>query len=307
MVHTPGSLALFFQLPPFVLWPYVAGLVVALVALFATRGPVSQARGWEKLVALTPLFLAPPLAAFGAEHLTIPNAIAAIVPAFMPWHLFWTYFVGCCLILAGLSIASNIQARWAETLLGIMFFLFVAMMDIPGVVEEPHKRLSWILALREFSFGSGAWALAATQTEEFRRRGTSWMIVPARFVIPTAVIFYAVLHFLHPAILPGVPDEKLTPAWYPGRFIAAYATGAVLGVAGIFLLLGKRPRMAATYLGGWFLLLIAALYVPMALAIPAAADGGVKLEGLNFFFDTMLFAGTVLALANAMPERPQDR
>ena len=300
-MQTAGAAAIFFQLPPFVLWPYVAGAVAALIAVFTTREAATQARGWDKLLALTPLFLAPPLAAFGAEHLTIPNAIAAIVPAWMPWHMFWTYFVGCCLILAGLSIASNIQMRWAGTMLGIMFFLFVAMMDIPGVVAQPRTRLPWILAFRESSFASGAWALAATQTEEFRRRGTSWMILPARCIIPITIIFYAVLHFLYPEILPGVPDEKLTPAWYPGRFIAAYVTGAVLGVGGINLLLGKRPRMVATYLGGWFLLLIALIYVPMALAIPAAAEGGVKLEGLNFFFDTMLFGGTVLALARAMP------
>ena len=300
-MQTAGPVALFLQLPPYVLWPYVAGAVVALIAVFVTRQAVIQARGSDKLLALTPLFFAPPLAAFGGEHLTIPNAIAAIVPAWMPWHMFWTYFVGCCLILAGLSIASSVQMRLACTLLGIMFFLFVAMMDIPGVIAAPRTRLPWILAFRESSFASGAWALAATQTEEFRRRGTSWMILPARYIIPITLVFYAVLHFLHPEILPGVPDEKLTPAWYPGRFIAAYVTGAVLAVGGTSLLRGKRPRMVATYLGGWFLLLVALVYVPMALAIPAAAEGGVKLEGLNFFFDTLLFAGTVLALARAMP------
>jgi hypothetical protein len=44
------------------------------------------------------------------------------------------------------------------------------------------------------------------------------------------------------------------------------------------------------------------LYLSIVLAIPSAADGGAKLEGLNYFFDTLLFGGAVLALAGALPE-----
>ena len=71
------------------------------------------------------------------------------------------------------------------------------------------------------------------------------MINVGRFVIATAALYFAVLHFLHPAVLPGVPDAKLTPVWMPGRFGAAYLTGAVLAVAGVCILLGikaRRPR-----------------------------------------------------------------
>ena len=159
-MQTATTLALFLQLPPFVLWPYAAGAVAALIAVFATRPAVTQARGWDKLLALTPLFLAPPLAAFGGEHLTIANFISTMVPTFIPWHMFWAYFVGCALIAAALSIASNVQMRLACTLLGLMFFVFVATMHIPGIVAKPKNLLTWALALRDFSFGAGAWALA---------------------------------------------------------------------------------------------------------------------------------------------------
>jgi len=176
-VQAAGTVALFLQLPPFVLWPYVAGLVVALIALFATRGPVSEARGWDKLLALTPLFLAPPLAAFGAEHLTIAKFIATMVPTWIPWHMFWAYFVGCSLIAAALSIASNVQMRLACTLLGLMFFVFVATMHIPGIIANPKNLLTWALALRDFSFGAGAWALAGMCNKEVRSARESVIVV----------------------------------------------------------------------------------------------------------------------------------
>jgi uncharacterized membrane protein len=127
------------------------------------------------------------------------------------------------------------------------------------------------------------------------------MITIGRFVIAIAAIFFAVEHFLHPAALAGVPLEKLTPVWIPGRLIVGYLTGALLLGAGISLLLGKNTKTAATYLGAWVLLVVLLVYLPMVLAIPSSADGGAKIEGLNYFFDTLLYSGAVLALATALP------
>jgi len=45
-----------------------------------------------------------------------------LVPSYMPWRLFWIYFVGVALIVASLSIATRIQVRWSGLLFGIMMF-----------------------------------------------------------------------------------------------------------------------------------------------------------------------------------------
>ena len=39
------------------------------------------------------------------------------------------------------------------------------------------------------------------------------------------------------------------------------------------------------------------------MLVPALADpsAAVKIEGINYFFDTLLFAGAILALASATP------
>jgi hypothetical protein len=72
-------------------------------------------------------------------------------------------------------------------------------------------------------------------------------------------------------------------------------------VAGVGILLDKKTRMAATYLGTWLVLLVAFIYGPILIAALSNPSTDVKIEGINYFFDTMLFAGTILALASATP------
>ena len=67
------------------------------------------------------------------------------------------------------------------------------------------------------------------------------------------------------------------------------------------MLLDKKPRMAATYLGTWIVLLVLFIYGPILIAALANPTTDVKIEGINYFFDTLLFAGVILALASATP------
>ena len=82
-----------------------------------------------------------------------------MVPSYMPWRLFWVYFVGFALIAASLSIATKIQVRWSGLLFGTMMLLFVAMVHFPGAVTA-GGRIVWTIVFREMSFGGGGWVLA---------------------------------------------------------------------------------------------------------------------------------------------------
>ena len=278
-----------------------AGVLLLLIAVWAAKSDVARASGLDKVIALSNLCFAAPLAVFGAEHFAAARGIMQGVPKFMPWPLFWTYFVGIALVAASLSIATKIQVRWSGLLFGCMMFLFVAMMDLPGTLADPHNRISWTLMLRELAFGGGGWILAGGAMA--RRDGPgSRLITVGRILIGIAAIFYGVEHFLHTPNVPGVPLEKLMPAWIPGHLLVAYLTGAILIVAGASILLGKKTRMAATYLGTWIELLVVFIYGPILIAALADPSTDVKVEGINYFFDTLLFAGAILALATATPQ-----
>ncbi len=293
----PTILALFLAFSGTALSMCAAGISLLVIGLLAARDNIAQARGIDKIVALTPLCFAIPLAVFGAEHLSNPQALLAGVPSYMPWRMFWVYFVGFALVAAALSIATKRQVRWSGLLFGAMMFLFVAMLHLPGAVTA-GGRIPWTIVVREMSFGGAGWVLAGVAMGGDRGGQGKGLITVGRVPIAIAAIFFGVQHFLHPLGLPGVPLEKQMPAWIPGRAFIDYLTGAFLMVAGICFLLARKTRMAATYLGAWIVLLVVAIYGPVLIGALANPSAGVQVVGVNYFADTLLFGGAILSLAN---------
>jgi uncharacterized membrane protein len=123
------------------------------------------------------------------------------------------------------------------------------------------------------------------------------LITVGRVLIAIAAIFFGVQHFLHPLGLPGVPLQKEMPTWIPARAFIDYLTGAFLIIAGVCFLLARRMRLVATYLGAWIVLLVVVIYGPVLFGALADPSGDVKVEGLNYFADTLLFGGVILSLA----------
>ena len=276
-----------------------AGIVVCLIGLWAVHKDLSAASGLDKVALLCTVCFAMPLGVFGALHFSAAKGLSTMVPSFMPWPLFWTYLVGCGLISASLSIATNILVRWSGLMFGFMMFTFVATMDVPGAIGSPHDRFAWTLLLRELSFGCGGWLLAAAAIGASRGYA-SGLVTIGRVVLAITAIFYGVEHFLHPLAMPGVPLEKQMPAWIPGRMLIDYLTGAFLIAGGVCFWIPRKTRTAATLLGGWIVLVILVVYTPVLVTSLLNPSTDVKIEGLNYFYDTLLFGGTVLALARAM-------
>jgi uncharacterized membrane protein len=294
-------LATFFGISRTVVSMCSAGILVFIVALWAAKTDIARASGLDKIVALSNLCFALPLAVFGALHVAGVENVAPIVPKYMPWRLFWAYFVGFALLAAALSIATKIQVHWSGLLFGIMMFIFVATLIIPGVLARPRDRFAWTLVFRESSFGGGGWILAGYDLREQGREYGKKLITVGRVLVGIAAMFYGVENFLHPLNVPGVPLEMVMPAWIPGRLLIGWVTGVILFVAGAGILLSRKTRMAATYLGTWIVLLVLIIYGLILIVSLMDPSTGVKIEGINYFADTLLFAGAILALASATP------
>jgi len=182
-------------------------------------------------------------------------------------------------------------------------------MDLPAAVANPGNRFFWALAFRQLAFSGGAFAFAMCpwSTRSTRPRPPSpalraaataaWLAFP-RFFVGLSSLFYGVEHLLHPEYVPGVPLQKLTPEWIPGRIFLSYFVGLILILAGVCLLVNKKARTAATSLGLTILLTVLWIYLPMLLAAPT------DVVALNFFFDTLLFCGAILLLANSIDKEP---
>jgi uncharacterized membrane protein YphA (DoxX/SURF4 family) len=280
-------------------WICVAGVVILIIGFVAAKRELQAAVWLDKLVAVGRVLFAAPLAAFGAEHLALGRVIIGAVPVWMPVRLLWVYFVGIALIAAALSLVLGIRVRLTATLLAIMFFLFVVMIHVPNAVRG-HDRIIWNVALRDFSFGAGALALAGSLWSGARERDGNAVVWIGRVAIAVVLMVYGVELILFPQFAPGVPLGKLTPSWVPGPHVWALLTGLVCIGGGVAILIRRYCRDGATVVGLVMTLLTLFLYLPillMASGVPAV------LEGANYVWDTLLFAGAVLLVAEGAPRR----
>ena len=249
-------------------------------------------------MALGPVFVAASLAAFAGEHFADAKDLARLVPKWMPDRVFIAYFVGVAHVAAALSIVARKYIRWSAICLAIMFGLFVVLLHLRGVILQPTNRLFWMIALRDSTFGIGALALYAYEAKERWSKRANTLATLARFWSAVAVIVFGLHHFVHPEFSPGVPDSRPTPAWVPAPHAFAYLVGIILTTLGIAMLFKKTAKLAATCAGAVMTFLSIALFAPDLFL---ARDVSQYITGINFVFDTLLFAGTLLVIARAIP------
>jgi len=111
------------------------------VALFATSA--GQLRSTLALVAR--LLAGASAIVFGFAHFNYADFTASMVPAWIPYPLFWAYATGAGHLAAGVALVSGIQARLAATLLAAMMGSFVVLLHIPRVIAHPELHAEWIM------------------------------------------------------------------------------------------------------------------------------------------------------------------
>ncbi len=279
----------------------VAGVAALVAGLVLARARFRAASGAEKVLVLGPVFEAVLLSQFLPRSTfwqrADPDAHCAALAARAP--LFWTYFVGAALLAAAISFIAWRHVRWSAALLALLFLIIVATVDLPNLPSQVHDRIFWTLTVRESCFAGGAMVLAGSVWP-----GGSWpsiaLVRVGRGIVAATMVFYAIEHFLFPRFMPGVPLEKLTPAWVPAPAMIAYFVGIILLLGGVGLLIRPTIRIAAAGAGTILVLLTAFFYGPiMVMEIHSA----LAVEGINYVGDTLLFAGTVL-LAGLAADHP---
>jgi uncharacterized membrane protein len=275
----------------------VAGVVALIAGLVLARARFHAASGADRVIVLGPVFEAVALAIFAAEHFTAARDLMPIVPHWLPWRLFWTYFVGVALLAAAISFNVWRHVRWSAALLALLFLIIVATIDLPSLPKGAHNRFFWILTVRETAFACGALVLAGSAWPRESPVGPVFMLI-GRSVVAVVMIFYAIEHFLFPLFVPGVPLENKIPAWVPAPALLSYSIGITLLFAGVGLLIPRMIRIASAGSGMVLVLLTAFFYVPICLM---EIRSPLAVEGLNYVGDTLLFAATAL-LAGFSPD-----
>jgi len=113
------------------------GAFVAAGSIAASPGSSGLISFLEKFIPYGRILFSITMVLFGLDHFLYPEFAAALVPAWVPGHLFWCYFAGVALMLSGIAIILKIQLKTAAFLLGLMIFLWLIMLHIPRAVVAP--------------------------------------------------------------------------------------------------------------------------------------------------------------------------
>jgi len=107
------------------------------------------------------------LIVFGADHFLALAFIAGLIPAWIPWHVFWVAFFGVAFIAAGLSIGLNWLERLGAFGIGLMFGIWVVTLHVPrvlglyGIPGAPTNPNEWSSLFIAVALWGGPWALAS--------------------------------------------------------------------------------------------------------------------------------------------------
>jgi uncharacterized membrane protein YphA (DoxX/SURF4 family) len=118
----------------------LAGGALTIAGTYSRENQLALGVGSRWLEKITPMgkyFFCTTMLIFGITHFLYATHVVALVPAWAPNPMFWTYFAGAALIGAGSAIMLGIKRRKIAFLLGAMIFSWVLLLHLPKSIAQP--------------------------------------------------------------------------------------------------------------------------------------------------------------------------
>jgi putative oxidoreductase len=103
-----------------------------------------------------------PVFIFGIFHFMSADAMAGMVPYYIPGGILWIYISGAGLVAVSISIIINVQARLACLLLAGMLLIFILTIHLPNILgnDEMIKMMSMTNMLKDLAIAASALIIA---------------------------------------------------------------------------------------------------------------------------------------------------
>jgi uncharacterized membrane protein len=191
------------------------------------------------------------------------------LPAWIPWPETWVH--GCTLIVLAASVGVLISRTAAMSALAIGAYEAIwALTAVPGILSAPLSFGTWYPACEALTSLVGALILYEMWQRPSETVGTA--IAPERAIraaqklFGVTCVFYGASHFAFASYTAG-----MVPTWLPSPLGFAYFTGLCHLAAGIGIIVGILPRLAAALEAIMMSLFGLLVWVPSFFAHPVPA------------------------------------
>lgn len=133
----------------------VGGALIVATSYITNRKQVNNLL-WVGTIPLSIFFIAS-----GYAHIKFHDFVTNFIPAYIPFHVFFTYFTAVSLITGGIGILIPITRKWAALLSGIMLSGWILLLHIPRFlanINDPSDRMG---LFESFTFAGIFFVLAA--------------------------------------------------------------------------------------------------------------------------------------------------
>jgi uncharacterized membrane protein len=238
-----------------------------VIAAIETRAPSASSRA--RLVLASRLTYGLSVAAMGAMVLSAGSLSALFqpVPAWIPAHFALAIASGAVLVAGGLALLFRKAMAPAALALTInFFFLWFLLLNLPTTVTHPTIVGAWEGCGLNLTVVAGGWSLLAFSRPAPAARvarlfGESGMRLAQR-IFAIGVPLVGVAHFLTEDAV------EFVPTWLPLRIDWVYLTGAGHIAAGLAILFGVVPRLAAVLEAAQITAFVVLEHIPNVCIVP---------------------------------------
>jgi uncharacterized membrane protein len=181
------------------------------------------------------------------------------VPDWVPMRALLGSLSGAVLAIGGLGLLWKRTAGWAARAMTIFVLSWLVLLQVPRVAGAPLNAGVWLGFAENLLLVTGAWTLAlllSGGTPERPQRA-------ARLLYGLALPLIGLSHFVYLDF-----TAAMVPAWLPAHGFFAVLTGTGHIAAGLGLLCGVVPRLAATLEAAMIGAFVLLLHLPGVLQAP---------------------------------------
>ena len=192
------------------------------------------------------------------------------VPEWGSGRTLLAYASGVVMILGGAGLLWRRTAKLSSGVLLVYSLAWVLLLKLPHVVMMPLQELNWLGFGEIAVIVAGAWVIFAEERGQAESSSLKFAtgangVRIARIIFALALIPIGLSHFVYATQTIG-----FIPTWLPFRPFWAYLTGAGHIAAGLGVLFGIVPRLAAQLEAAMIGVFTALVWVPLVVKDPAS-------------------------------------